>query len=115
MSNEDLKIIEQLYKKGRIKALYIILSILFIASLLFIGFGIYVSIAYKDTALIVGIIMIVTGILNVPLAFTFKKIQKKNIKNINQNECYIRYLKIYGKIRVDEKIKKFKEKNNGSI
>ena len=70
---------------------------LLIIGIIIIVAGLFVAIYQFDiTKMIIGLIMVLTGILDIPLAFKFKSITTKNIQSMPAEEAYRRYCKIYG-------------------
>lgn len=97
MTKEDELEYAKKYKKTAKKLGVIISIIISIFGIIIIGLGIFLSIYNKTTIMIiVGSIMGVAGILDIILAFKFKKFTDKRLEVISNKEACFRYCKIHG-------------------
>lgn len=97
MEYKDILEYSEKYKKHQIRLSKGIMIFLLIVGIIFIGCGIFISIYnFNKYRIVVGIIMIVAGILNIPLGIKFKNISIANINKMKPEEAAVRYCKIYG-------------------
>ena len=97
MTKEKIEEYSKKYKHHQLKLSKGIMIFLIIVGVIIIAAGLFVSIYdFQVSKLIVGIIMIITGLLDIPLAFKFKSVTSNNINNMSDKEAYKRYCKIYG-------------------
>ena len=97
LQREKIEEYSQKYRSHQLKLSKGIMIFLLVIGIIIIGSGLFVAIYDFDKAkLIVGLIMIITGIADIPLAIKFNKIVSRNINALNDIECYKRYCKIYG-------------------
>lgn len=85
------------YKKTAKKLGVLISIIIAIFGVIIIGLGIFLGIYNKTVIIIVlGSIMAIAGILDIVLAFKFKKFTDKRLEHISNKEACLRYCKIHG-------------------
>ena len=97
MDNSKIKEYAMIYRNHQIKLARIIEIFLIILGFIFIGVGIFfVSYQPDKYRIIIGIIMIIAGILDLPLGIKFRKLSIKATNTISDKEAALRYMKIYG-------------------
>ena len=97
MTKEKIEEYSKKYKQHQLKLGKGIMIFLIVVGVIIIAAGLFVSIYdFTVSKLIVGIIMIITGLLDIPLAFKFKNVTANNITKMSNEEAYKRYCKIYG-------------------
>ncbi|MGM9969306.1 MAG: hypothetical protein ACI35S_02805 [Anaeroplasma sp.] len=97
MDNNKIKEFSDKYRKHQIKLAKGIMIFLTTLGVLFIGVGFFLILYKSDYyRIIIGIIMIIAGILNIPLGIKFKKLSIKATNSISDLEAARRYMKIYG-------------------
>ena len=85
------------YRHHQHKLINIISIIIIIAGIIFTAGGVtFIIISKKEVFIYLGIIMIVAGILDILLAFKFRKFAHSTIDNMTDIEADKRYKKIYG-------------------
>ena len=85
------------YRAHQLKLSKGIMIFLITIGILIIACGLFIAIYYRKTEnIVVGSIMVLTGLLDIPLALKFDKIVSRNINKLTDIECYKRYCKIYG-------------------
>lgn len=107
MENENVRIYANKYRSHQRKLILVLAIILIIFGVSFVGFGIFLCVEnYNKSILIIGVVMILAGIFDIPLAIKFNKIAKQKIESYTDNEAYKRYCKIYGITSIEAKDKK---------
>ena len=95
--NDEKELFSLKYKKHQKRLILFLMIILLIFGALSIGFGLFISIYnYSKVLVIIGIIMVIIGVFDIPLAIKFYKYGVKKIDSYSKEEAYKRYCKVYG-------------------
>ena len=97
MNKEKLLYYSNKYKNHQIKLAIIFMIIIILIGLALIGVGIFLAIYESDTyRIIIGSIMGLLGISDIPLGILFYRRVKRNITRLKEEEAVKRYARIYG-------------------
>ncbi len=92
------------YRKHQLRLTKVITIMIFIFGILCIIGGTFLSFYFSnDIKVFIGVIVVISGILDILLSFKFNKRMTNTINDYSDTECARRYCKVYGISLEEEK------------
>lgn len=97
MDKEKLEYYANKYRNHQYRLSLVVMIFIILIGLALIGVGLFLSIYDSDVyRIIIGVIMAILGVSDVPLGILFYRRVKRNIANLKDEEAVKRYARVYG-------------------